>query len=239
MRRLRIDYLGRSSRRPRPGRSHEFVDQPPAGKAGDLSCPSTPPSRAPGALKHWAAGRPHPQNRASLHLHGGLTRVDQRRLAVSVGDARAKPAPTGLGPGLADGADMPKPGQEPTTWISATIKAPASSTCPRRHLRPHTPERATRPRPRRTSSPTVDDELVAAAPHRGRRATPHHRGQDASSDRAQQVQIRHGPDHRGGQMVLLVSTPSTCQREPGRQTVSTPRGAGTTSPGTGRATTAR
>lgn len=101
-----IHYLGPliEARRGRPVRI-KFVNDLPAGAAGKLFLPvdATVPGAGAGLL---GGDETYPQNRASLHLHGGLTPwISGGSQYQWVTPARER-SPYGAGPGLANVPDM-------------------------------------------------------------------------------------------------------------------------------------
>ena len=141
-----IHYLGPliRARRGRPVRV-KFVNQLPPGKEGDLFLPVDTTTRGAGAGP-LGGDDLYPQNRASLHLHGGLapwiSGGSQYQWITPAGER----SPYRSGPSLVNVPDMwfdgradrcakARPGP-PTTrararppCTSPTTRAPASSTC--------------------------------------------------------------------------------------------------------------
>ena len=110
-----IHYLGPliEARRGRPVRI-KFVNQLPAGEAGKLFLPVDTTITGAGAGAR-GGDEVYPENRASLHLHGGLTPW------ISGGSPYQWVTPAGerssyaAGPSLTDVPDMPDPGPGATT----------------------------------------------------------------------------------------------------------------------------
>ena len=110
-----IHYLGPliDARRGRPVRI-KFVNQLPAGAAGELFLPvdTTITGAGVGPL---GGDEVYPQNRASLHLHGGLTPWISGGSQYQWVAPRGERSPYSAGPSLTNVPDMPDPGAGATT----------------------------------------------------------------------------------------------------------------------------
>jgi FtsP/CotA-like multicopper oxidase with cupredoxin domain len=110
-----IHFLGPliDARRGRPVRI-KFVNQLPADSAGELFLPvdATVPGAGTGPL---GGGKTYPQNRASLHLHGGLTPWISGGSPYQWVTPAGERGPYGTGPSLVNVPDMPDPGRGATT----------------------------------------------------------------------------------------------------------------------------
>ena len=110
-----IHYLGPliDARRGRPVRI-KFVNQLPPGAAGKLFLPvdTTITGAGTGPL---GGDETYPQNRASLHLHGGLTPWISGGSPYQWVTPAGERSPYRSGPGLTDVPDMPDPGPGATT----------------------------------------------------------------------------------------------------------------------------
>jgi len=110
-----IHYLGPllEARRGRPVRI-KFVNQLLAGNAGKLFLPVDP--TVPGAGAGPLGGdQTYPQNRASLHLHGGLTPWISGGSPYQWVTPAGERSPYRAGPSLTNVPDMPDPGPGATT----------------------------------------------------------------------------------------------------------------------------
>jgi len=110
-----IHYLGPliDARRGRPVRI-KFVNELPTGNAGKLFLPvdTTVPGAGAGPL---GGDKTYPQNRASLHLHGGLTPWISGGSQYQWVAPSGEHSPYGAGPRLTNVPDMPDPGRGATT----------------------------------------------------------------------------------------------------------------------------
>jgi len=110
-----IHYLGPliDARRGRPVRI-KFVNELPTGKAGKLFLPVD--ATVPGAGVGPRGGdQTYPQNRASLHLHGGLTPWISGGSPYQWVTPASERSPYRAGPSLENVPDMPDPGPGATT----------------------------------------------------------------------------------------------------------------------------
>ena len=271
-----IHYLGPliEARRGRPVRI-KFVNELPTGNAGKLFLPvdTTVPGAGAGPL---GGDKTYPQNRASLHLHGGLTPwisggsqyqwVTPAASALPTAPAPASPtSPTcGSTPRAGRSTRDARSHQRPRSGRhDAVLPQRPERPLPlpaRRHLRAHAPQRVRgrgravlhrrrsgrRARRRQRGGAGVESGARCAGRGRyraGRRAAAHHRGQDLRP----RPRAAHGagPDlgrgslGRAGGSVVPARLHAEPERPVRQRATSTRRAAGTTSPGTGRATTAR